>query len=340
MVLVACTSPVSPSPEPELTQSPDLCSGIEQWATEASKYDDSLSDVCSGNPNVLREDAAKCRQAALNAWQSLSEMSPPLITVSAHDTLRRAMVYQFHSANDYLDNPRESLFQASHNESVDLLRDFRERRDLMLAFCGYNLSEFLADIEWAHTVDNYNQQMMLADDPVEYERLKEEKRKIIDDHIARPADERVHAVELIKSIAGKEAVVEYLYTTDVLESYAVGLTLFVIDRTSDTLIQINEVPRNSTSDPKRELDLTPRFTQEELDRMAREFIQTYAPYVDLDSLIPDHHFAESSQYYWFRWNTAETKHVFVQIAYTPAGEIVAYTNAINHIIGQTQEATK
>ncbi len=237
------------------------------------------------------------------------------------------MIYQVRAANQFLEEPGRSRFQTYYNESVDNRREFRGLRDLILALCGRNEAEFLADVEWTARLEDISQRRLLTDDPAVYERWGLELRRIVDARIARPEAERQRAVALVKSIVGQDAVVEYLYTTmETRENYAVGLTLFVIERTTDTLVQINEVPRTAPADPMRVLDMTPRYTSEELERMAQEFIAAYAPNVDLESLVPDHHFDESSRYYVFRWNLpGAERDTFVQIAYTPAGEIVAYS---------------
>ena len=335
-VLTACTVPDSPPQAPplaatadDITPTPtlDLCTDIDQWAADVSQYDDSVGDKCGGNPNVTLDEATECKQTAVAAWDSLTEISPPLITSSTHDLLRRAMIYQLQAVNEFLKEPGRSLFQIPYNKSVDMRRQFRERRDLMLALCGHDQSKILADIEWIHTVEDFNERIMLTDDPIELERLRQELRLLRDARIARPESERTHAIELIESIAGQDAVVDYLYTQGTLEGYAVGRTWFLIDRTTDTLIEINELQRNSPTDPARELDLTPLYTFEQLEGMAQEFIHAYAPHVDLEALTPAHHFDQGSQYYWFRWSLSDSKDDFIQTGYTGAGEIVAYTNA-------------
>ena len=312
---------------PTLSATPDLCAGVAQWASDASSYDTSVGDACSQRPGQPIEEMKVCRQTAASAWESLTGMSLPPIATAAHDLLRRAMVSMVQSADAYLRIPMESYYQIFYVDSVDMRREYRVQRDLILRLCGDGPPEIPDDAEVRHAIEDIRQRQMLTNDPAAYERWGLEWNRVSDVLRARPEADRQGAIALVKSIAGQDAVVVYLHTQQTRESYAVGQTLFEIERATDTLTMINEVQRDAPTDPKRVLDMTPRFSGDELEQMARTFVATYAPAVDLATLVLERHYDQGSQYYWFRWNLqgSENRGRHVQIAYTPAGEIVAYS---------------
>jgi len=299
---------------------------VAQWASDASSYNTSVGDACSQRPGQPIEEMKACRQTAVSAWESLTGMSLPPIATTAHDLLRRAMVSMVQSADAYFRIPEVSYYQIFYVDSVDMRREFCIQRDLILTLCGDGPAEILDDVEVRHAIEDIRQRQMLTNDPAAYERWGLEWRRTSDALRARPEAERQDAIALVKSIAGQDAVVVYLYTWQTRESYAVGRTLFEIERTTDTLTMIDEVPRDHPTDPMRVLDLTPRFTGDELEQMARSFVATYAPGVDIGALVLERQHDEGGQYYWFRWNLpgSENRGRFVQIAYTPAGEIAVY----------------
>ena len=107
IALVGCASPASTMNIANSDQTPEICSGIEQWAIAASKYDDFLTDECSGSPGIAVEAAVHCKNIAVESWEELSSMSYPVIVSATHDMLRRAVALQFLSSRMYIENPED-----------------------------------------------------------------------------------------------------------------------------------------------------------------------------------------------------------------------------------------
>jgi hypothetical protein len=342
IALVGCASPVSTMNIANPDQTPEICSGIEQWAIAASKYDDLLTDECSGSPGIAVEAAVHCKNIAVESWEELSSMSYPVIVSATHDMLRRAVALQILSSRMYIENPEDFAYHQFFVDNIEKRKEFRERRDLVLALCGYQQAEILADIEWSHTVEDYNLRMSLATDRDEFKRLQGELFDLQDERRARPPEERLHAVQIIQSIVGNEVTVNYLSTHENQELYTVCQTLFVIDRTKDRLLSINEIGRDPESYASpRELDFTPIYAHDELELMAQEFIHMYAPYINLALFTLEDQIKtyEEGQYHWFRWSLPDTTGQFVVIAYTPAAEIAVYENNIPDSYLLTEEET-
>jgi len=326
---------VAPTETPEVAITPGICDGVEAWASYVEAvYKNSVSVACGPFGDIPVEKAVECKEAALATWSTLTNMPPvPPIATTTHDLLRRALIYAVRSREAYQGREFDS---AGKQEArfVEAMDQFRERKDIILALCGIDQGEIITNMRAAHALEDVTQRMLLADDPAVAERWRHEANQIIDAGLARPESERQQAIALVQSIAGPNARVEYLSTvpgvTGNEENYAVGATLYVVNVALDTLVSMNEVPRTDPNDPTRELDFSPRYKQQDLETMARGFVQTYAPGADLTKLTCTQgmygHAGEN--YYWFAWDQTDPRYARIYIAYTPGGDIGSYLNTL------------
>jgi hypothetical protein len=83
------------------------------------------------------------------------------------------------------------------------------------------------------------------------------------------------------------------------------------------------------SENKKVIDNTPRYNQQELEAMARQFIAKNTN-VNLDSLIPNH--GNKGTNYFFRWEDKSQKtaegYPFIQVGFSQGGTLLNYTNAL------------
>jgi hypothetical protein len=169
-------------------------------------------------------------------------------------------------------------------------------------------------------------------------KLHDETRDQIDSLTARPESERQKAVDKIKKFAKDEsAQVQYkitaksAYNSNVLEEvYTMGLDQYEIDSRNNTIIQFGPRPRNIDEAPKQ-FDTTARFSKNELETMARQFITENAPEVKLNDLSPKFSDKEGINYF-FRWEDdsriVEEMHPFIQVGFSRGGDVVSYVNTI------------
>jgi len=319
---------------PPSTSTPGICDGMKEWAADvAAVYEAYVSGAARVHGDISATMAGQRSRSVLQAWNSLTAMTPPPIATSTHDLLRRSLVYEVTAMQAYLTRQYDTAGSLDAR-FVEALDEFGERRDLILALCGIDQAELLAKIKGSHALEDVTQRMMLATDPEEREEWRHKANDVIDAAIARPEAERVAAIELIKSIAGEAAIVDYLSTIPGLtgkeENYAVGPTLYVVNVATGTLVTINELPRHSLDEPQRTLDFTDRYTQDELESQARSFISRYAPDLDLARLTFSRRCEDNPDYplCWFVWEDLAAKYAKLQIALTPAGDIAAYLNTL------------
>jgi hypothetical protein len=307
---------------------------VEQWVTSVDViYQRHMLPSSQVQSKMSPATAEHRRLSALNDWHNLTDMEIPPIVVSTHDLLRRSLIYEADAMNAYLGNASEARARFD-SQFVDSRDEFTDRRDLILALCGINQVVILEKIQRGHALEDLTQRMLLTDDPEEAESLRHEANIIIDPSYTHPEADRMPAIQLVKSIAGDAANVEYLFTipgvASMEETYAVGATYYAIDPDTNTLVALNELPSPDSGSAWRVLDFTPLYTQDQLKDIAHEFVRKYAQSVDLSGMKFTSKFNgdEYKPLYWFKWEDLNAAYSKIQIALTPAGDIASYLNTM------------
>lgn len=147
---------------------------------------------------------------------------------------------------------------------------------------------------------------------------------------ARPEEEREKAVRLIQSIELGD--VTYLDqdrssydTITKLERYQTSKFYYSVNIATNQIVEINLVDEFN-------INLTPLFTQNELETKAREFITLVAPDTNLASLI-SYFGNKGSEIFFFRWEDRskrlkEGMYPFIQIGLSQGGDLVHYINTL------------
>lgn len=169
-------------------------------------------------------------------------------------------------------------------------------------------------------------------------KLHDETEAQIDALIARPEKDRQKAVDGIKKFAKKQDLaVNYrstgksVYNTNVPdELYIADLDQYEVDARTNRIIQFGPRPLN-VGEKGKEFDTTERYSKNELETMARQFIAANAPDVKLDDLTTRFGDKEGVNYF-FRWEDTsqviEDMHPFIQVGFTRGGDLLSYTNTI------------
>src|SRR3989338_6733414 len=154
--------------------------------------------------------------------------------------------------------------------------------------------------------------------------------------LARPASERGAAVANIRALTGNQGNPEYVSTAKssysnsvIAEYYMVGQDYVEVDTKTNKIVQFRPAPV-AKGQPAKEYNTEARFSPEQLEAKAREFITKNAG-ADLSKLTASTG-EKGGTNYFFRF-TDESKEVegvkaFVQVGFTVGGDLLSYTNTL------------
>ena len=155
--------------------------------------------------------------------------------------------------------------------------------------------------------------------------------------LARPASERGAAVANIRALTGNQGNPEYVSTAKssysnsvIAEYYMVGQDYVEVDTKTNKIVQFGPAPV-AKGQPAKEYNTEARFSPEQLEAKAREFIAKNAPDANLGSL-KESTGEKGGTNFFFRF-TDESKEVegvkaFVQVGFTVGGDLLSYTNTL------------
>lgn len=120
----------------------------------------------------------------------------------------------------------------------------------------------------------------------------------------------------------KESVVENIYY--------VGADQYEINANTGKIIQVGTRSLPVGSGKEKNIDNSPKYTPNELESIARQFIAKNASEVDLEKLTPNHGNKDTN--YFFRWEDKTQKttegNPFIQVGFSQGGTLVGYTNSL------------
>ena len=187
-------------------------------------------------------------------------------------------------------------------------------------------------------VDSPHGKVFAGESAEKMKKLHDETQAEIDALVARPEKERQQAVSEIKKFAGKQDLeVKYKNTSKSSyngnvpsEIYTTDFDQYEIDARNNKIIQFGPRPLNVGEKPK-DLDTTARYSKDELETMAKEFIAKNAPEVKLDELTARIGDKEGVNFF-FRWEDTtreiEDMHPFIQVGFSRGGDLLSYTNSL------------
>ncbi len=156
--------------------------------------------------------------------------------------------------------------------------------------------------------------------------------------LARPASERAAAVAKIRAFSGNQGLnPQYVSTAKssysnavIAEFYMVGQDYIEVDTRTNQIVQFGPAPV-AKGQPAKEYNTEAKFTPEQLEAKAREFIAKNAPDANLSNLKASTG-EKGGTNYFFRF-TDESKDVegvkaFVQVGFTVGGDLLSYTNTL------------
>ena len=169
--------------------------------------------------------------------------------------------------------------------------------------------------------------------------LWQETVKKIEALIARPASERAQVEALIEAIDGNEPVYLERFTlpynpSAALERYQAGKFFYTVDIASSQVVDVSPVdisvfPKHSPNSNA----LKGKYSEDELQMLARDYITKVAGEINLDSLTPV--FAnKEGRIYFFRWEDSSVSlddgtAVFVQVAISSLdGKVRHFVNTL------------
>lgn len=170
------------------------------------------------------------------------------------------------------------------------------------------------------------------------EKLHDETQAQIDALIARPENERRKAVDEIKKFANKsDLALNYKNTTKssynaevMSEIYTTDFDQYEVDSRNNSIIQFGPRPL-AIGEKSKEFDTTARYSKNELETMARQFIAKNAPDVKVDDLTAKFGDKEGINYF-FRWEDTtreiEDMHPFIQVGFSRGGDLLSYTDSL------------
>ena len=187
-------------------------------------------------------------------------------------------------------------------------------------------------------VDSPHGKVFAGESADKMKKLHDETQAEIDALVARPEKERQLAVSEIKKFAGKQDLdVKYKNTSKSSyngnvpsEIYTTDFDQYEIDARNNKIIQFGPRPLNVGEKPK-DLDTTARYSKDELETKAKEFIAKNAPEVKLDELTSRIGDKEGVNFF-FRWEDTtreiEDMHPFIQVGFSRGGDLLSYTNSL------------
>ena len=169
--------------------------------------------------------------------------------------------------------------------------------------------------------------------------LWQETVKKIEALIARPASERAQVEAMIEAIDGNKAVYLERFTlpynpSAALERYQAGKFFYTVDIASSQVVDVSPVdisvfPKHSPNSNA----LKGKYSEDELQMLARDYITKVAGEINLDALTPV--FAnKEGRIYFFRWEDSSVSlddgtAVFVQVAISSLdGEVRHFVNTL------------
>lgn len=194
------------------------------------------------------------------------------------------------------------------------------------------------EMETGQLADTPRGKLFTGESAEKMKKLHDETMAEIDALTARPENERQKAVAEIKKFSGKQDLsVNYKHTSKSVynpsvmkEVYTTDYDQYEVDTRNNKIIQFGPRPMNIGETPKN-FDTTARYSKEELETMARQFIAKTAPEVKLDELTAKVGDKEGMNFF-FRWEDTtreiEDMHPFIQVGFTRGGDLLSYTNSI------------
>lgn len=172
------------------------------------------------------------------------------------------------------------------------------------------------------TVDEHGERIYTGDTAEEAKRLHDETRDKVNELKSRPASERAKTIEYLRTWIGK-----YLYTApnmpkqnDIQYSTVLGLDddpthkvelyyshdyEYQIDPETNKVYDVSIRGAREKGDPEETYqDMTPRYTQAQLEQMARDFVKTQLPEINLNTLRLEK--GSKIGTYFFTWTGTET----------------------------------
>ncbi|MDQ5826167.1 MAG: hypothetical protein M3441_18395 [Chloroflexota bacterium] len=215
------------------------------------------------------------------------------------------------------------------------------------------------EMKAGHLVDTHFGKVFAGASAEKINILEERAEKEYDKTLARPENQRAIAVANIRAFAKNPSLPVVYHSTakahgksglTSVEIYYAGQDQYVVSRQSNKVLQAGERPRGQ-NEPGKQYDMTPRYSQVQLEAMARTFIAEHAPDVELTTLAPNHGSkgavgptvkngaysagVTSDTNYFFRWEdlsgtvpTDGRDVPFIQVGFTVGGTFLSYHNGI------------
>ena len=187
-------------------------------------------------------------------------------------------------------------------------------------------------------VDTPQGKVFTGESAEKMKKLHDETMAEVDALTARPESERQKAVTEIKKFADKQDLaVNYkhtgksVYNPSVMEEvYTTDYDQYEVNVRNNRIIQFGPRPLEIGQEPK-EFDTTDRYSKNELETMARQFIAKNAPEVKLDELTAKFGDKEGVNFF-FRWEDStreiEDMHPFIQVGFSRGGDLLSYTDTL------------
>lgn len=187
-------------------------------------------------------------------------------------------------------------------------------------------------------VDTPQGKVFAGESAEKMKKLHDETMAEVDALTARPESERQKAVTEIKKFAEKQDLaVNYkhtgksVYNLGVMEEvYTTDYDQYEVNVRNNKIIQFGPRPLEIGQEPK-EFDTTDRYSKNELETMARQFIAKNAPEVKLDELTAKFGDKEGVNFF-FRWEDStreiEDMHPFIQVGFSRGGDLLSYTDTL------------
>jgi len=150
---------------------------------------------------------------------------------------------------------------------------------------------------------------------------------------SEPTKQEKAVAEIRKFMGDENLKVQYAnpskfaYGSNINEDiYVSEFDQFEIDSKTGKLLQFGPKPSSSKS-----YDESPRYTESELEAMAKDYIAKNAPEVNLANVTPNNGNKEQ-EHYFFRWEDRGNKttdgYSFVQVGFSRGGSILSYINTL------------
>lgn len=188
------------------------------------------------------------------------------------------------------------------------------------------------------TTDAHGETVFSADTAKEVESLRKQASDALSESLARPASERAAAVSNMKALLASDVSPEYVSTSrssydyeTYAEFYRVGPDYFEVDTETNKIIQFGPAPVKP-GDKAKVYNTEAKFSQEELEAQARDFIAKNDPAADLGSMEASVGEKLGTNFF-FRWTDTSKKvgedSAFVQVGFTTGGDLLSYTNTLS-----------